>query len=266
MDVNLTELLQGYERNMKALHRELTKLEEEAQTIRSQLEQRKASQERIQDSQRTMAALRSERSDLLGRWAEVDFEDDQAEKKAIKSRRKEIDDEIARLEEEVYAEREVLDSHEVDSEHAAGVAVQRDMLKPINVQTFIKQLTELLKADAKELNTRIGRINVPSSAYSRDEYDKQRSAVDASYAIQLSQNRRLAAQEAEKRKKMRPVSSTDEMHTIQSGRRKADDRMAVVASGQKVKTYSQRTRNDEDERSHVLSGDEIRAALASKQK
>jgi hypothetical protein len=264
MDLNLTALFQGYERSYKSLTKELDKLQEEAETIDGQLEARKASQERIQDSQRTIAALRSERSDLLGRWAEVDFEDDQVEKKEIKRRRREIDDEIARLEEEVYAERIVLDSHEVDSEHAASIAVRRDMLKPIRVADFIKKLEELLKADAKELNKRIGRIHVDSFAYSRDEYDRIRGSKDMNYAIQQGQHRRLAVEEEEKRKKMRPVSSTDEMHTIQSSKRKPDDRMSVVASGERVKTYTQRTTEEADERTHVLSGDEIRAALAAK--
>lgn len=265
MEVNLKELVAGFERNHKALAQELFKLEEQAQDVRGQLEARDAARAKIATAQREIAALKGERSDLQTSYMTASFEGDEEAMKEVQDRRASLDDRLEELENLVHAERDSMQP--ADSQHAASVAVQRDMLKPINVANFIEQLTELLQADVGEINQRISKINVPESAYSREDYQRIRAGKDSSYASFLAREKRLAVKDKERLAKMQPVSSTDEMHSIQSGNRKpSEDRMKWISKGEKVRGYSERrVSNDEaDDRTHVLSGDEVRAALAAK--
>ncbi|QIN83693.1 hypothetical protein GBA63_14430 [Rubrobacter tropicus] len=263
--LSLRDFYDSYQYNKTTLDKALTKLEEEAADINAQLEQRMAAQSRIATAQREISSLKGEKSDLFLEWQQAEFDDSQEVKKELKNKRRQIDERISELEENIREERSSMPA--VDKTHAANLAVRKDMLKPLNVGAFMEKLKAMLDTDANDLNARIRAISVPSSAYKSDEYEAIRAGKDMSYAMQLSQHKRLAAKEAEKRKKMRPVSSTDEMHNIMSGRRKPnDDRMSVTSKGEKVKGYSERrVSNDEGDRSHVLSGDEVRAALAEKQ-
>ena len=267
-NLSLRDLFASMEYNKKQLSDAVGRLEKEAQTIQGHYEARKAAQGRIATAQREIGSLKGSKSDLFGQWQQAEFDEDQEARKKLKAERKDMDARIAELEGDIEAERIFLDTQTVDKTHAAEVAARRDTLKKLNVGDFIERLKALLEEDVKDLNNRIDGIAIDSSMFNRDEYERIRSGRDLSYAMQQSQHRRLAVKEEEKRKKMNPISNTSDMADHMGSRRKPEDRLNVTSKGQKVKTYSERKApvDEEADRTHVLSGEEVRAALASKQK
>lgn len=247
--MGLQALLEGYQSNMAALTQSVQKLEEQSESIAAQGKERRRSQARTEALQRTVAALQGERQDLLGRWTEAEFNEDVAEQKSIKARRKAVDEEIAQAQEIIRSEQESMTT--VNEEQSANLAVQKDILRLPITRELADKVAEIINEESNDLRKRVATISVPD--YEQKTYDRLRGNVDAAYSLYLSNEKRLQKLEDERRAKMTNASSTDAMHDQQHKRYKPDPRLEVTAGAYETNPDG------------VLSGDTIARVLAEKQ-
>ena len=259
--LNLKVLVDGYSRNIQAVERELSELSQRADELTREVEADKAQRESVRECREALERERnaklSERQSLMGEHAEATFTQDTGELQRIARRRVALDKELAQVQENIRNLREVPKTN--FGEQAATLQDAKERLEKrlpkqfyntnANLHLMLEGISEVLRADAERLRRRWLSINIPN-VYSKQTLESARARNNNTRKSEPAFLQRRENERRERMQRFGHADSTDAYHAAMTRTYREPEPRTSVTSGQE---------------SGVLSGDEIRKALAAKQ-
>lgn len=147
-------LQQAYQVRVNELSRELTRLGKEAEEIKARNDAAATARQEIHALKQKVAYLESQREELKEEFADASFDQDQDAIADVVAKRDSIDADVKQLENEIQQQQKTIQDNKVDLHISTALAVELALLSTPDVFTYIKQLQQMLWAEADELKNK----------------------------------------------------------------------------------------------------------------
>ena len=199
------ELMEGYVSKLKAVDKELRRLEKAAKNLATTQaetdETRIYLEAKVTDHRRDAAALESEQETLKYEWMESQWKQDVQAQREIQARRVSIDEELQKHHDSIRDLRSSLEALPSYEQEAVSIAAQLDALQFGDGFRFSRELETALLQNQSALTARQEQARSSLPAFEKSIYHEYRLANDEIYAQQQAgeelRDKRIRAKVAE---------------------------------------------------------------------
>lgn len=182
--MNFKKLGEGVQKKTSEAEGTLKELEAKAKALRQLADKRTSLLARIEDIETRILEGSSRLDSLRGAWSDAVWEEDWNLQEQLQQRRRDIEDEITALNQDLRVAQDELDSVTVPGNEVSEILVLAELFQVPDYQELIRAIEDDLRDKQNEIRSRLDTLKIqtiPAEYADQDHYDTFRHERDSQH-------------------------------------------------------------------------------------